>query len=91
MLELLGAIFSMSFDIIIPLSFCLIAFALALIIFCIRYFSYARVRRKYKDKVQQQQDPVVLAVQALEGVPAEGMPAEEPKTKKEELMEDIEF
>ena len=66
MIELLREIFSMSFDIIIPLSFCLIAFGLAVVLFGIRYLSYMKVRRKFKDTEPQTQDPVILAMEAME-------------------------
>ena len=66
MKELINNIFSMHFDIIIPLSFILIALAIAVILFCIRYFSFMRLRRKFMDRTRQEQDPVELAMIPLE-------------------------
>lgn len=52
--KLLSDIFSMRFDIIIPLSSCLIAVALAGVLFSIRYFSYRKNKRKYEKRQQQE-------------------------------------
>ena len=43
----------MRFDIVIPLSSCLVAVALAAVLFCIRYFSYRKVKRKF-EKLDQE-------------------------------------
>ena len=49
--KLLGDIFSMRFDIIIPLSFCLIVLGLSLVLFFVRFISYKRTARKFaKDR-----------------------------------------
>lgn len=52
--KLLSDIFSMRFDIIIPLSSCIIAVILAAVLFCIRYISYRRNKRIYEKKVQKE-------------------------------------
>ena len=46
--KMLSDIFSMGFDIIIPLSGCIVAFVIALILFSIRYGSFSRNKRKFE-------------------------------------------
>lgn len=51
--KLLIDIFSMRFDIIIPLSSCLIALALAAVLFSIRFISYNKNKRKHEKRMRQ--------------------------------------
>lgn len=53
--KLLSDIFSMSFDVIIPLSSCITAVMIAAVLFFIRYLSYRRNKRKYEKEEQQGQ------------------------------------
>lgn len=54
--KLLSDIFSMKFDIIIPLSSSIIAVLLAAMMFSIRYFTYRRKKRKFEKQIQQEQE-----------------------------------
>ena len=58
--KMLSDIFTMNFDIIIPISFCLIAIALSAVLFCIRYFSYRKMKRKY-EKIERQKAAAAAA------------------------------
>lgn len=69
--QLFRDIFEMRFDIVIPLSSCLVAVFLAATLFCIRYFSYRRVKRKFEKQDQEN----VFIQQALE---AKKPPQEKP-------------
>lgn len=49
-IKTLSDIFSMSFDIIMPLSGCIVALLVAVVLFSIRYFSFKYNKRKYERK-----------------------------------------
>lgn len=77
--QLFRDIFAMRFDIVIPLSSCLVAVALAATLFCIRYFSYRRVKRKFEKQdqenalIKQEAEEVVKSRQEKAGTkPAAG-------------------
>lgn len=61
--KFLSDLFSMRFDIIIPLSSCIVALMLAAVLFCIRYFSYLKNKRKYEKKMRmrEKEDSVIVA------------------------------
>ena len=52
--KLLADIFTMNFDIVMPLTWCILAIFLAAVLFCIRYFSFMRNRRRYEKKAREQ-------------------------------------
>ena len=54
--KLIGDIFAMKFDVVIPISGCLLAILLAFIVFAIRYFGFERKRRKFKDLPMESSD-----------------------------------
>lgn len=74
--QLFRDIFAMRFDIVIPLSSCLVAVALAATLFCIRYFSYRKIKRKF-EKLDQEN---ALIKQGAEAAKPSKPPQEKPDT-----------
>lgn len=62
--KLLRDIFSMRFDIVIPLSSCLIALVLAGVLFSIRFFSYRKNKRRYERRLKQEEEDNAAAESA---------------------------
>ena len=56
--QLFNDIFLMKFDIIMPVSGCIVAFLIAAILFSIRYVSFKRKKRKFEKLEAEQQDQV---------------------------------
>lgn len=54
--KLLNDIFSMKFDIIIPISSSIVAVLLAALVFGIRFFSYRRNKRRYQKKIKRERE-----------------------------------
>ena len=52
--KLLGDIFTMNFDIVMPLSSCILAILLAAVLFSVRYLTFLRNRRRYVKRTQTQ-------------------------------------
>ena len=47
--KLLSDIFAMKFDVVIPISGCIIAILIAFVVFAVRYYGYQYKRRKFKE------------------------------------------
>ncbi len=63
--KVLSDIFSLSFDIVIPLSGCILAALAAAVLFGIRYITYLRNKRKY-EKRERQKEQLADAAQSAE-------------------------
>ncbi len=53
--KVLSDIFTLSFDIVIPLSGCILAALLAAVLFGVRYITYWRNKRKYEKRERQKE------------------------------------
>ena len=53
--KLISDIFSMKFDVVIPLSGCIIAIFVGLVLFLIRYVSYTNKKKKFS-KMQEERE-----------------------------------
>ena len=53
--RVLSDIFTLSFDIVIPLSGCILAALLAAVLFGVRYITYWRNKRKYEKRERQKE------------------------------------
>ena len=51
--KVLSDIFSLSFDIIIPLSGCILAAVVAAVLFGVRYITYLRNKRRFEKRERQ--------------------------------------
>lgn len=72
--KLLGDIFSMRFDLIIPLTSSIIAVLLAGLFFSIRFFTYRRNKRRYEKRRKKEREAAAKRL-------AEGMKLSETEKK----------
>ena len=54
--KLFTDIFAMKFDVVIPISGCIVAIVIAFIVFAVRYYGYQHKRKKFKDQTAEAPD-----------------------------------